>query len=498
MASPPRPAPRALYGAEQVRALDRAAIDGCGIPGIELMERAGASAFAHLHARWPGVRRVAVLCGPGNNGGDGYVVARLARQAGIALVCFTVGDPARLRGDAAAAARAALDQGVRPRPFECSALAGAEVMVDALLGTGLEREVEGPFRNAIEALNGAGIPILAIDVPSGLHADTGCALGAAVKADATVTFIALKRGLYTGAGPDHTGPISFDDLAVPACIYEGLAPSASRLELAALTGSLPRRGRSAHKGHFGHVLVIGGEVGYSGAARMAAEAALRVGAGLVSLATRAVHAAQVTAGRPEIMAHPVERPGELQALLERAGVLAVGPGLGRAPWARGLLARVLESPLPRVLDADALNGLADEPQHGRGWVLTPHPGEAARLLGCKAREVEADRYAAVAAIQRRYGGVAVLKGAGTLVCAGAGATAVCTHGNPGMASAGMGDVLTGVIAGLLAQGLAPFEAACLGVCLHAAAGDRAAQGGERGLIATDLMPHLRALVNPSS
>jgi NAD(P)H-hydrate epimerase len=304
--------------------------------------------------------------------------------------------------------------------------------------------------------------------------------------------------LYTGDGPDHTGDIVFDDLGVPARIYQRVAPTASRLELEELRRLLPQRRRSAHKGHFGHVLVIGGDVGYGGAARMAGEAALRVGAGLVSLATRAAHAPEITAARPELMCHPVEQPGELQALLERSSVLAVGPGLGRSPWARSLLARVLDSSLPRVLDADALNGLADEPQRGANWVLTPHPGEAARLLGCPTPEVQADRYGAVVEIQRRYGGVAVLKGAGTLMCDGSGPTAVCAQGNPGMASGGMGDVLTGIIGGLLAQGLAPYEAACLGVCVHAAAGDRAAQGGERGLIATDLLPVLRSLVNSST
>lgn len=490
--------PRELYRAEQVRTLDREAIQACGIPGLTLMERAGTCAFGLLRERWPGARRIAVVCGPGNNGGDGYVAARLAREAGIEVTVLTVGDVTRRRGDAEAAAQAAIAQGLRLRPFEPTGLSEAEVAVDAMLGTGLERDVEGPFRRAIESLTLAGIPVLAIDIPSGLHADTGRALGTAVNADVTITFIGLKQGLYTGDGPDHTGDIVFDDLGVPAHIYQRVAPTASRLELSALQRLLPPRRRTAHKGHFGHVLVIGGDVGYGGAARMAGEAALRVGAGLVSLATRAAHAPEITAARPELMCHPVEQPGELQALLERSSVLAVGPGLGRSPWACSLLARVLDSGLPRVLDADALNGLADEPQRGADWVLTPHPGEAARLLGCPTPEIQADRYGAVVEIQRRYGGVAVLKGAGTLVCDGSGPTAVCAQGNPGMASGGMGDVLTGVIGGLLAQGLAPYEAACLGVCVHAAAGDRAAPGGERGLIATDLLPVLRSLVNFST
>ena len=239
------------------------------------------------------------------------------------------------------------------------------------------------------------------------------------------------------------------------------------------------------------------EIGYAGAARMAAEAALRVGAGLVSLATRAPHAVLAGITRPEIMCHPIEEAAALGALCEKANVMAIGPGLGRSPWAVALLARALDSGLPLCVDADALNLLAEEPMRREGWVLTPHPGEAGRLLGCDTQTVQADRFEAARGLQRRYGGVVVLKGAGTLVCDRAGRISVCDAGNPGMASGGMGDVLSGVIAGLIAQGLSPDEAAALGVCLHALAGDRAALAGQRGTLAMDLMPHLRALVNPS-
>ena len=260
---------------------------------------------------------------------------------------------------------------------------------------------------------------------------------------------------------------------------------------------MPARSPTAHKGDFGHVLVIGGDRGMSGALRLAAEAALRVGAGLVSAATRAEHAASISVARPEIMSHGVESASALSLLLslrKGASVLAVGPGLGQGEWGRKLFSAVLESSLPMVVDADALNLLAVEPAHRDNWILTPHAGEAARLLGQTVEQVQADRISAAVALQQKYGGVVVLKGAGTLVADVTDEIAICSEGNPGMASGGMGDVLTGVIAGLLAQGCTLTEAAQQGVCLHAHAADLAAQEGQRGLLASDLFPHLRRLM----
>ena len=257
------------------------------------------------------------------------------------------------------------------------------------------------------------------------------------------------------------------------------------------------RQRNAHKGEFGHVLIVGGDSGFIGAARMAAEAAARVGAGLVSVATRAAHAPIMSVMRPEIMAHGVETLNELMPLLKRANAVAIGPGLGQSDWARLLLGRVLECELPLVIDADALNLLATDRRFSAQWVLTPHPGEAARLLDADSRDIQADRYQSATRLQEQFKGPVVLKGNGTVVADTEGQLSVCQAGNPGMASGGMGDVLTGVIAGLIAQGLTLDIAAKLGVCLHATAADRAVEvAGERGLLATDLMPHLRMLVNP--
>lgn len=496
--------PDSLYRAEQVRALDRLAIDDHGIPGAVLMERAGLAAFRACLQRWPGVRRVAVVCGVGNNGGDGYVVARRALEAGLDVRVCQLGDASRLQGDALLAFQRMREAGLQPVSFSADALSWADVVVDAIFGTGLDREVTGVWADALTAIRASAVPVLAIDIPSGLHADTGSVLGVAVRAELSISFIGLKQGMFTNEGCDCSGTIVFDDLAVPAEVYRRFPPSARRISYSELASLLTPRARTAHKGNFGHVLVIGGDHGYAGAARLAAEAAARVGAGLVSLATRRSHAAALIATRPELMCHAVEGPEELLPLLGRATILAVGPGLGQSSWAESLFSTALAAPLPLVIDADALNLMARttipwrENTQGVGrWVLTPHPGEAARLLGCSAHEVQSDRFDAVRRLVERFGGVCVLKGPGTLVLEAGGDIAVAQGGNPGMAAGGMGDVLTGIIAGLAAQGLSLAEAARLGVCLHARAGDLAATGGERGLVAGDLFAPLRTLANPT-
>ena len=485
-----------------MREIERLAIEEGGLPGAELMERAGAGSFRALVRHWPGARRVAVVCGAGNNGGDGFVVARLAREAGFVVRTLVVGDLGRLGPDASAMLGAMREAGVAPEPFAAPILDGVSVVVDALFGTGLTRPVRGAAAAAIEAMNAAGAPVLAVDVPSGVDADTGSVRGVAVRASLTVTFIAPKRGLFTGAGPDHCGRLEHDALGVPAALADRVPAGASRLDYDRLPDHpcLGSRPRGTHKGDHGHVLVVGGDLGFAGAVRLAAEAAARVGAGLVSVATREVHAAAVSAMRPEIMSRGVEDEASFEALAGRAKVIAVGPGLGRGEWGERMFANALACrPRLLVVDADALNHLAGA---GRStprrddWVLTPHPGEAARLLGVSTGEVQADRFAAAAAIRERFGGVCVLKGAGTVIDSGAPRpVGVCVNGNPGMGTGGTGDVLTGVIAGLAAQGAGPADAAELGVCVHGKAGDLAARAGERGLLAGDLFAELRGLVN---
>lgn len=482
---------RELYTVAQVRALDRRAIEVLGVPGFELMHRAAAAALTSLRRHWPQARRVAVYCGPGNNGGDGFLLAALARGQGLEaeVVALT---PAST-GDAALAREAWRDAGGEVRLWSTDdAVPDADVHVDALYGTGLHRPLAPEVATLMAAVAATGQPVLALDVPSGLAADTGAVPGAVLRADVTVSFIAAKRGLHTGRAADTVGVLELASLGLPAALWEGTLPDATLL----VSDHLSPRPRSAHKGANGHALALGGDHGMAGAIRLCGEAALRAGAGLVSVATRGEHLLALNAARPELMAHGVATGAALAPLVARATVLALGPGLGQGDWSRMLWREALASGKPLVLDADGLNLLAREPaRFAQPTVLTPHPGEAARLLACPVAAVEADRFAAVRALAHRYHAVVVLKGAGSLVATPEGSVAVCPWGNPGMASGGMGDLLTGVIAALMAQGCDAWRAACLGVGLHARAGDRAARNGERGLLATDLLAPLRALGN---
>lgn len=485
----PNPDPQtALYTTAQVRGLDRATIGG-GVPGIELMERAARAALEVLRRRWPAARTLCVLCGPGNNGGDGFLLAALARAAGLQAHVAALSD--RASGDAALARERCVREGgevVRAG----ATLPEADVYVDALFGSGLNRAPREEAARLVTALNAQSAPVLALDVPSGLDSDTGVAFDPCVHAAATVCFVGWKRGLFTGQGPARCGDRVLATLEVPASAYATQVQDATILSARAL----PPRPRDGHKGRYGHVLAIGGDLGMGGSVRMCAEAAARVGAGLVSIATREANVGPILTARPELMPHGVHVPRNLEPLIERASVLAVGPGLGQDDWGRGMWQAGLAAGKPVVLDADGLNLLALAPQAlPERVVLTPHPGEASRLLGRAVAEVQADRFAAARALADKFRAVVVLKGSGSLIADPAGRIAACPWGNPGMASGGMGDVLTGVIAGLLAQGLDGWEAACIGVGIHARAGDLAARAGERGLLASDLFAYLRALVN---
>ncbi|MGR9035822.1 MAG: NAD(P)H-hydrate dehydratase [Gammaproteobacteria bacterium] len=485
--------PLTLYRAAQVRELDRITIEDYGIPGFELMSKAGEAVFQAIGQKWPKAHSLAVFCGGGNNGGDGFIVARLARASGWDVSVYSLSNPEQLKGDALTAFQSFRQSGGAILPYKTGQSIKADVIVDALLGTGLDRPVTGLYADAIREINHSNIPVIAVDIPSGLNADTGNAMGCAVKAGMTVTFIGLKQGLFTGYAADYCGKIIYDSLEVPDLIFRNVSSKVARV----LPTPFERRNPSAHKGLFGRVLIVGGDHGFTGAVRMAGEAALRIGAGLVTIATRAAHAPVMNIGRPELMCHGVETADALLPLLKKADAVVLGPGLSQSEWAKRMFNAVITSDKPLVVDADGLNLLAVQPGGIADAIriLTPHPGEAARLLGCSSAEIQQDRFAAAAAIRFKYGGIAVLKGAGTLI-ASEQRIAVSGTGNPGMASGGMGDVLSGVIAGLLAQGLPPPQAAEQGVYLHGLAADiAAAKGGERGLLATDLMPYIRELVN---
>ena len=489
----PTPAGRLdLYTVAQTRTLEQETMAALGIPAFELMCRAGAAALASLRRHWPRARRVTIFCGPGNNGGDGFILGALARDDGMHVRIVAL-DGAGAHGEAALA-RAAWERGggAVENWHAGDTLADAELHVDALYGIGLNRAVEAPAAQLIECLDASPVPLLALDVPSGLDADTGHCSGAAIHADVTVTFIVHKRGLYTGRAADCVGRLELATLGAPQALAAPTPADAHTLQAACL----PPRARYANKGSNGHVLVVGGGAGMSGAAQLSGLGALRAGAGLVSLATDPAHASMLSALHPELMAHAVPDAQALRPLLERASVLALGPGLGRTGWSRALWQAALDAAMPLVLDADGLNLLAQAPRRfAAPAVLTPHPGEAARLLGVATAAVEADRFAAARELAGRFAAVVVLKGSGSLVARADGRLDVCPWGNPGMAAGGMGDLLTGVIAAMLAQGCPPWEAARLGVGLHARAGDLAAQAGERGLLPSDLLQPLRRLGN---
>ena len=395
--------------------------------------------------------------------------------------------------------QAMLDVGIKPQPASAAVRFDQGIIVDALLGTGLNRPLRDDCRQLIAAMNRSSCPVVAVDLPSGLCGDSGQVFAEAVQADLTISLLAAKQGLYTGLGPQCSGSVIYDDLAVAAEHFRQLGPAIEHLDLQQCLQPLAKRQRSAHKGLFGHVVVIGGDYGMGGAAIMAAQAALKVGAGLVSLATRAEHIGAAISRQPEVMAHGIASSQSLQVLLAKASVVVIGPGLGQSPWSRQCLQQALACELPCGIDADALNLIAADnsllPSATARWVMTPHPGAAARLLQLSTADINRDRFSAVEQLHCRFGGTIVLKGAGSLINRGAG-TALCSYGNPYMASGGMGDVLSGLIGGFMAQGLELEQASKAGVVLHAAAADRVVEEhGGQGMTACDLFIPIRQLLN---
>ena len=501
-----RSLPQELYTADQVRQLDRYAIDGVadhpGMDSFELMKRAAAAAWAEILQRWPELyegTRLQVFCGAGNNGGDGYLIAALATDQYIPVTVIALKDPDSLQGDALKAFQHCQGRSVAIETWSPGISVEGDIVVDALLGTGLSGPVKGHYLSAIEMINLSGKPVVAVDIPSGLCSDTGSVSGSAVKADMTVTFIGMKQGLLTGRGPAFVGELRYADLDVPPVVFQQTSPVSHRLSRQQLSSLLQSRWGDAHKGDNGHVLVIGGNHGTPGAIIMAAEAAIHCGAGKVSVATRPEHLIALAVRRPEVMAFGVTGKADLLPLLSDKSVIVAGPGFGTDDWAFELLDLALSSELPVVLDADALNLLSEHPRLRRArkfpMILTPHPGEAARLLTTDTGSVQKNRMDAALRLNQIYRACVVLKGAGTLVQDDK-ALFICAAGNPGMAVAGMGDVLSGVIGALVAQGLPAPDAARMGVWLHARGADvLVEQQGERGLLATEIIPFIREQLN---
>ena len=465
-----------------------------------LMERAGKAAFDHLKKSWPYARHIVVLVGSGNNGGDGYIVASLAKEFGWHVTLGAIDPNKKLTGDALQAQQNWLTTQGKILPWQDLELSNFDVIVDALLGTGLSGQVKEDFAQAINGINQACVPVLSIDIPSGLHADLGYALGHCVQANCTVTFVAKKIGLTTGQGKSYTGKLIYNDLGIGETFATLAKPAAHLIRFAHLP-KLAKRADNAHKGLFGRLLCIGADQGMPGSIRMTSEAALRSGAGLVRAYCHPDNRLAIAMGRPELMLSS----DNFEQQLTWASVFALGPGLGQNHWGTNLFTQVFkhlkQHSKPLVLDADGLNLLAADKTglhqllDSKRTVLTPHPAEAGRLLGCKTSQIEEDRLASATQIARKYQAVCVLKGAGSIISDGQ-QSWISQDGNPGMATGGMGDVLTGIIAALLCQGMSATQAALFGVCLHGGAADKvASQYGQRGMLATDLFEPIRVLIN---
>ncbi len=509
-----------VVASHTMQELDRRAIDEFGVPGLTLMENAGqacADEIIRQFGRAEG-KRALIMAGKGNNGGDGYVIARLLSQAGWNVqVCILAG-PGEIAGDAAInlaqlpAAMALYCPPDSPLPPSLrDDLRRADLIVDALLGTGLNNDVGGVYREAIELINDSDRPVLAVDIPSGIHGSTGQVQGAAVTASATVTFACAKLGHIFYPGAEHTGRLVVADIGIPPQVIEN-ATGYDFLNAGGVRPLLRRRDRQAHKGNFGHCLIIAGSTGKTGAASLSANSAVRAGAGRVTLTvpaslnpilevktTEAMTVAVPDSGHGYLGAHALPA---IESLLSGKDALAIGPGLGREPETVALVQALVETvQIPLVIDADGLNALADDitvlqRKRSANVVLTPHPGEMARLLGGPLPDEEAARISVAREFARNHGVHLILKGARTIIASPAGAVAINGSGNPGMATGGMGDVLTGIIVSLLGQGYTCRDACCLGVFIHGHSGDLvAADKGEIGMNAGDVQEKLPYALN---
>lgn len=505
-----------IVTADQMRELDRRTIHEAGVPGKTLMERAGSGVVSAMEETFGTLqgKTVTIFCGKGNNGGDGFVVARLLRQKRRAVRVCLLAHTRDLKGDAKLMYQRFVKGAGRssvlstPSPDSMHQLVRhSHVLVDALLGTGTSSPISGLYHEAIHAMNASEAPTVAVDLPSGIDADTGATLGTAVQASLTVTLGNPKLGLFLGSGIDHVGRLHCVDIGIPTQYVEDLHLPVELLSPFAIQSWLPKRQASAHKGIFGHAGIIAGSSGKSGAAALAGKAALRAGAGLVTVATPASVQTSVASGIPEVMTLPLPETAEhtlsrhalprLQPFVQSRNAIGIGPGLSTHAETVEVIRTLLAAcDRPIVIDADALNALVGHTSLLRSRplspIVTPHPGEMARLLGeSTAATVNRNRLAIAQDFARTHSSIVVLKGARTIIAHPHGPTAIAPTGNPGMATAGTGDVLTGILAGLLAQGVAPWEAAQSGVYLHGLAGDLAARTyGHPSLMAGDLIASL--------
>jgi len=505
------------YSREDVRHLDAMMVDqGYVDNSYDLMNRAAQTLLDFIFLNYPDIHHMTIICGAGNNAGDGYVLARLAKQhkdePHLKVNLISVFDVNHLSGDAHQAYIDWVECGGEINTIVDTRFSATDLVIDALIGTGLNQSLENEWYDAVAQINLSNKPVISIDIPSGLDADTGATYGIAVHATHTITFIGQKTGMYTAEARCYCGVIHFASLGVPEELYQTITPGARLMEWSEIAKTLPHRSPASHKWDHGHLLIIGGDYGMAGACRIAGEAALRCGAGLVSIATHIENVNAITSARPELMVHGVESGEDLSKLLDKATAIAIGPGLGTGQWGINLLDKLLNflkkqpgfnrhgyhEKIHCVIDADALNIMAKHNMmiQNKEIIYTPHFVEACRLLKCTTvcPCETTDRFAMIKKLREKYHGLFVLKGAGTLIDVNDDIS-ICPYGNEGMASAGMGDCLTGIIGAMLAQKLSVYDAVHVAVCLHAKAGDHVAKEGKNGMIVSDLFPKIRALLN---
>ena len=491
--------PTNLYTSLGVKQLDQLATQKPGQDAYTLMSRAGLAAFTLSKSLWPQAKKIAVFCGSGNNGGDGFVFACLARAQGLEVVVYQVGEVELDRlSDATRQARNQWLSLQQPILKAEEASWEVDLVVDAILGTGLHAPLGDAYQQIIQSINVEAneIPVLAIDLPSGLDGTTGNVIDCAVNADATISFLGLKVGLLSGEAYDYVGDLFFDDLAVDKSVLEQVESIAKRYIYDDIVHLIPKIKRTVHKGNNGHVLIVGGgELHYSGAPLLSAEAAYRSGAGLVSVFIPPESLPLMARAGIETMIYASENLKQLDTLIEKADAVLIGPGLGQNAWSHQVFNVLMACKKPLVVDADALNLLAQNPCSHHHWVLTPHPGEAARLLNKTVQAIQLDRIQSIRELVQKYNGTVVLKGAGTLIGAQDELPLLYAEAIPLLATAGTGDILAGLIVGLVSQGMQPLDAATLAVAVHGQAGKEEMLLGDRGMIASDLFLHIRALLS---
>jgi len=494
-----------LYTSQETKKLDSLAIRSQKVPAFTLMQKASEFSFNVLLNNWPNTKKVFVFCGKGNNAGDGYLISHLAKEMGLESFIIQASPSNKISGASRKAFKLALESKVKRisiAAFKKKSLKDS-VIVDALLGIGIKGNVRSNVSKLILEINkkSTNIPVLSVDIPSGICSNTGINLGVHIQADVTATFVGRKRGCFTSTGRTASGNVVFDDLGISSLLKSQIKTNCYLLDTEKSLLKLKNRKGDAHKGDFGHVLVIGGDKGFGGAAILASKAAVFSGAGLVSLATRSIHVEAALSSCPELMVNGIESGQDVEEILAKSTVVVLGPGLGQSAWSEQMLQRTFmeakKRNLPVVLDADGLNLLTKlKLKSGipRKMVITPHPGEAARLVNKEVNKIQEDRFKSVTALEKKFGSVSVLKGSGSLVCYkrnGKQRIGVCEAGNPGMAKGGMGDVLAGLIGSFLSQGLSLVEATEVAVDLHSKSADIASLELGMTITPTDVIRNIR-------